>query len=255
VTDSGPTRENKKNPLGPTGERVRQNVRRLRLQQGLNYAKLSAKLAELGRPIPVLGLSRLEHGDRRADADDLAALAVALDVTPNTLLLPEVEIPFQRDLRYEVTSAGTQARASEIWAWALGERPLGKPPVSLDTDDAAREAEGQFVAHNRRHHGPGIGSWMEAMARGRIADASDRDHDAAMIAATIIQAFQWGRLNTADIRQAVESGFLGVLLGSLDLSDRVMNEAWEWLSEIREGRQKEQQSGAEQASGPEQAGD
>lgn len=68
----------KKNPLGPVGEQLRDNIRRLREERGFSYQRLSELLAELGRPIPTLGLSRLERGERRVDADDLVALAKAL---------------------------------------------------------------------------------------------------------------------------------------------------------------------------------
>ena len=49
----------KKVPLGPTGTRVMANVRKLRQSQGMTYKELSERLERLGRPIPVLGLSRL----------------------------------------------------------------------------------------------------------------------------------------------------------------------------------------------------
>jgi hypothetical protein len=62
----------------------------LRETQNLGYTKLASILEEMGRPIPELGLRRIESGDRRVDVDDLMALAMALGVSPVTLLMPGV---------------------------------------------------------------------------------------------------------------------------------------------------------------------
>jgi transcriptional regulator with XRE-family HTH domain len=72
--------------IGATGRRVAENVRRLRLARELSLRDLSAKLAELGRPILPSGLLKIEHGQRRVDVDDLAALAEVLGVLPGRLL-------------------------------------------------------------------------------------------------------------------------------------------------------------------------
>src|SRR5947207_8943095 len=74
--------------LGPAGEVVAQNVRRIREGQRLTYVGLAERLTEAGRPIAVLGLRRIERGERRIDIDDLLALAVALRVAPVDLLVP-----------------------------------------------------------------------------------------------------------------------------------------------------------------------
>lgn len=109
----------RKNPLGPTGETVRHNVRRLRERCGLSYAELSRRLEDAGRPIATLGLSRIEAGERRVDADDLVALAVVLDATPATLLLPDNG---GGDAE-EATAAG-EATGADLWAWAERWAPL-----------------------------------------------------------------------------------------------------------------------------------
>src|SRR6476659_4961943 len=79
----------KKSDLGPIGVELTHNVRRLRGELG--YAELSRRLGEMGREIPPLGLRRIEAGTRRVDADDLVALAVALGVSPITLLMPAAD--------------------------------------------------------------------------------------------------------------------------------------------------------------------
>ena len=74
-------------PLGPVGGYVIRNLSRFRGR--LTYRELSERLSQLGRPIPTLGLSRIERGERRVDVDDLMALAIALGVNPIALLIPE----------------------------------------------------------------------------------------------------------------------------------------------------------------------
>ncbi|GAA4047612.1 hypothetical protein GCM10023063_38720 [Arthrobacter methylotrophus] len=107
----------KKNPLGPTGEIVRANVSRLRGRT--QYKELSERLAALGRPIPALGLRRIEAGERRVDADDLMALAVALGVPPNSLLLPHTDPSPE-----PAATAVGPVNFPELWSWASGKSPL-----------------------------------------------------------------------------------------------------------------------------------
>ena len=77
--------------LGDTGAAVARNVSRLRKAIGLNYTDLSTRLANIGRDIPPLAVRRIEEGNRRVDVDDLVALAIALGVSPATLLMPAHE--------------------------------------------------------------------------------------------------------------------------------------------------------------------
>lgn len=68
--------------LGPAGERVSRNIKRLRESGRLTFVELSDRLAKIGRPIPVLGLRRIERGERRVDVDDLFAFAEVFEVSP-----------------------------------------------------------------------------------------------------------------------------------------------------------------------------
>lgn len=78
--------------VGPAGDIVRRNVRRLRTERRLTTERLAELLSEQrGRSIPASGISRLELGQRRVDVDDLSALAAALGVTPVQLLEPPTE--------------------------------------------------------------------------------------------------------------------------------------------------------------------
>lgn len=54
----------------------------------MQYQELAERLEKVGRPIPVLGLRRIESEERRVDADDLVALAIVLNVSPVRLLMP-----------------------------------------------------------------------------------------------------------------------------------------------------------------------
>lgn len=111
----------KRNPLGPVGEAVRQNVKTLREEQNLSLAALSRRLSELvGRSIPTLGLSRIENGERRVDADDLVALAAALGVSPVTLLLPREDTRGPVPLAQHLTAPSWRV----AWRWMHGEVPL-----------------------------------------------------------------------------------------------------------------------------------
>ena len=74
--------------VASTGDIVRRNVRTLREQRRMTYVELSGQLNEMGRPIPVLGLRRLEGGERRVDVDDLVALARIFALAPSALLEP-----------------------------------------------------------------------------------------------------------------------------------------------------------------------
>jgi transcriptional regulator with XRE-family HTH domain len=109
----------KMNPLAATGETVRANVRRLREASNLGYAELARRVKATGRGIPELGLRRIEEGRRRVDADDLMALAVALDVSPITLLMPPTT-----DADDAVALVVGNVTARQLWRWLTAETPL-----------------------------------------------------------------------------------------------------------------------------------
>ncbi len=141
--------------LGPTGETVRDNVKRLRLARDLTYAELSRQMEEIGRPIPTSGLRRIEAGERRVDVDDLIALATVLWVDPVTMLLP----PVVTDTTIVLTSG------SDLWGRQAVAFMRGVPPEVLawrqalaNPDDwqGERDAQGhplptEKAAHWRTH--------------------------------------------------------------------------------------------------------
>src|ERR1700722_6018700 len=108
--------------LGPTGRRVAVAIWRVRRWNAVTTAELSRRLTALGQPIPDTSITKTEKGTRRVDVDDLVALAVALGVTPNTLLLPEVGYLGSTDTH--LLTPVVSGTAEELWQWAQGERPL-----------------------------------------------------------------------------------------------------------------------------------
>jgi len=87
---------------------------------------LSALLGQLEQPIPATGITRIEKEQRRVNASELFGLAVALQVSPLTLLLPW---PENADAEVEITAIGTMT-AEQAWDWAMG----FQPPALSDAD-------------------------------------------------------------------------------------------------------------------------
>lgn len=114
-----------------TGEVVAANVRRVRSRRELSLRDLAALLAALGHPISVSAISKVENGDRRVDVDDLVALAIAMNVSPLTLLLPAGRGPSDN------TRVGNAVRpAWRLWEWALGDVPLD---MSADLEEGGEQ--------------------------------------------------------------------------------------------------------------------
>ncbi|MCF2526755.1 helix-turn-helix domain-containing protein [Yinghuangia soli] len=118
---------------GPTGKTVAENLARLRKLRGLTTRQLSALLERNGRSVPASGITRMEKAERQVTADELMALAVALNVSPVTLLLPA-------DARgqAQLTGGGTvDARDAWLWAWCTD--PLTLPEHEEEADRAVTE--------------------------------------------------------------------------------------------------------------------
>lgn len=78
---------------GATGSQLAANLTRLRIARRSNYAELSRATKAAGNYIPVIGLRRIEDGERRVTVDDLLTLAQVYDVTLGELLLPPDDDP------------------------------------------------------------------------------------------------------------------------------------------------------------------
>lgn len=105
----------------------------------MSGADLSASVGRLGRAIPVLGIQRIEAGTRRVDVDDLVVIAVALGVSPASLLMPlrqdaadsaaDAAVPKPGDsiggddlVPIAGWNQGIPARI--VWGWLTAEDPL-----------------------------------------------------------------------------------------------------------------------------------
>lgn len=118
------SREKRANDLGPTGKRVAANVARLRGSQPSTY-ELSRLLGEMGRPVSASGITKVEAGQRRVDADDLVALALALDVTPNDLLLPP-----EGDVEAVLLAPTKRVTNRDAWHWATSFPEAAEPSAA-----------------------------------------------------------------------------------------------------------------------------
>ena len=61
-----------------------------------------------------MGLRRIENGGRRVDTDDLFGLAVALGVSPTTLLIPNAD---DGDEQVAATGVTEGCTAEQLWKW------------------------------------------------------------------------------------------------------------------------------------------
>lgn len=114
--------------LGPVGRRVAERLKAIRSgdenSPGLSLRALEKTLKEIGHPISNDGLSKIETGKRKVDVDDLVALAVALDVSPLTLLLP---VDIGKDGAVPLTEKRS-VDAETAWEWMRVNKPLETPP-------------------------------------------------------------------------------------------------------------------------------
>jgi len=126
------------NEIGPTGQTVAANLKRLR--GGISLRELQERLRSGGHEISASGLQKIEAGVRRVDVDDLLALAVALEVTPNSLLFP----PHADAREAHLTGAAAPVPSVAAWLWADGHEPLWKgtrPTQELSDDEQQRRQD------------------------------------------------------------------------------------------------------------------
>jgi transcriptional regulator with XRE-family HTH domain len=147
--------------LGPTGQRVAENVWKIREARGYTKTELAQRTVhEVGRSMSLNVLTLLEAGQRRVDADDLVSLALALRCSPNRLLLPGQASNDEVALTAHVIPLAWQA-----WRWACGESPLALTGEGLSAwDDYVR-----FPRENRPHRGAGY-TREQAQANAHLLD-------------------------------------------------------------------------------------
>jgi transcriptional regulator with XRE-family HTH domain len=128
--------------LGQTGQTFATNVALYRGKRGLRLAGLSERMTAVGRPMSTTTLSAIENATRRADVDDLVAIAAALNVSPIALLMPQANEdefgPVETTARL-VGSADPDPEAGQLWDWLKGESPLDASQVLDERDEVAIE--------------------------------------------------------------------------------------------------------------------
>ncbi|MHA6761806.1 helix-turn-helix domain-containing protein [Streptacidiphilus sp. PAMC 29251] len=133
---------------GPTSRRVAANIERLRKARQLHQKDLSALLAGVGRPMLPTVISKMERGERRIDVDDLVALALALNVSPSTLLLPPTSgsDPVALTERCSVSSR-------TAWNWAEGQQTaMDEPGGSANFAEPGADPAIPLDAYDREQH-------------------------------------------------------------------------------------------------------
>lgn len=117
-----------------------------------DLADLSAKLSDLGFNLGKNALSKLETGQRNMTAEELVAIAVALDVTPNRLLLGGSS---PDDMGQVVRIANTwEITLAEAWAWASGEELPDSSTPGADKSWSDHLRADKFRVENRPHRPP-----------------------------------------------------------------------------------------------------
>ena len=133
---------------------------------------IAARLAQgLGRFMHASGISKIEQLDRRIDVDDLVALAVALDVSPNRLLLGAAADSTELEL-----TPSAAYPADEAWLWALGAVPLGSLHPADNADMRSEDDRRERFARENRPTGPDmsfIASYLPATRRSEVAVLAD----------------------------------------------------------------------------------
>jgi 8-oxo-dGTP diphosphatase len=139
--------------IGAVGRRVAENLARLREHRHLNYTDLSGLLVRLGRTLSAETLGKIERRERRIDVDDLVAFAIALDTTPNRLLLPGNA----SDDELVELAPEVEVSPLDAWKWATGDEALDRDSVPLPPDRQVLirdDRERLFTRENRPHNVP-----------------------------------------------------------------------------------------------------
>lgn len=138
--------------------RVAANVRALREERRLTLAQLSERMERAGRPLIPQGLQKIEQGTRRVDADDLMALALALEVTPNRLLLDAEADGADLQLTPEVEVPRVNA-----WHWACGETSTIEGRQNALERNFPTHVDGERFERECRPHDPPVRVNLEEM--------------------------------------------------------------------------------------------
>lgn len=110
----------------PIGITLAEQIASIRAHRRMTFVELSARLAAIGQPIPILGLRRIERRERQVSVADLLALALALDVAPVDLIVPATA-------EHVAVTATVNMRAAVAREWIRGEHaPVEAAPDAPD---------------------------------------------------------------------------------------------------------------------------
>lgn len=98
--------------------------------------RLRDEVAAVGRHLPATGVIKTESGERRVDVDDLVAFALALNVSPLTLLLPDA---WGDDEVWLTERRRVQSRTA--WLWGQGLEPATEADSEAEDQDAYKARE------------------------------------------------------------------------------------------------------------------
>jgi transcriptional regulator with XRE-family HTH domain len=150
----------------------------------LTLDDLAQRMSDVGRPMRKSGIGKIEQQERRVDADDLVALALALGVSPLRLLLPG-----SADTKPIELTATCRVRARDAWRWASGEQPLSQGHRRLNLDLRRR-----FVRENRPHNPPDETPVTDLVQHGAqlraVADAVAEAEGRGISRATVVAYLQ-----------------------------------------------------------------
>jgi transcriptional regulator with XRE-family HTH domain len=142
-------------PSGAAGKRAARRIKQLRMERSLTQTDLAERLVAFDRSYTVSTLSRIEQGKRRLDIDDLVAIAAALDVSLDTLLLEDRD-PAQAEAAQTSGDASVADAGSHAWPPLL--TPAINRPQAFTAPSARRSGEyGPWSSGQIRV----VGSWSD----------------------------------------------------------------------------------------------
>lgn len=122
------------NDQGAMAAIVRENIKHWREVRGITQAGLAQMLDDLGRPIPVASVAKIESGDRRIDVDDLAAIAEALAIPPTSLIANTAS-------RRVVATVGETLEAAKRAEFSLADYNRRRLDLAIAADDLWQEGD------------------------------------------------------------------------------------------------------------------
>jgi transcriptional regulator with XRE-family HTH domain len=129
---------------GPLVGQIGRNLRQLRDERGVKLAELSDRMGQLGQPLGITGLSKVENGKRGVDLDELAALARALNVPPLLLIFPLGKQPTIEVL------PGVEQPTWPAARWFTGEEPFRSSALTRAEFEAWEEAATAYFRRQDR---------------------------------------------------------------------------------------------------------